>query len=155
MLHCLYESHEVATFAAAVLEVPVLYPVADPIIAAPISLHYEGDELGWHCDTQEYTMTVMFRPAEGGGDFQYFPKAGPRDENYARVPAVLDGDTEGVRTVPFEAGFIILFRGANTLHRVTPTLCGKPRILSPFHYEQMPGHVYPDAFKQSVFGRVA
>src|SRR5262249_42356981 len=111
--------------------------------------------LGWHCDTQEFTITVMFRPSESGGEFQYYPKAGPRDENYARVPAVLGGGLCGGRTVAFDAGTIILFRGANTLHRVTPTRSGKPRVLSVFHYEQTPGRIFEDQFKRDVFGRVA
>jgi hypothetical protein len=155
ILHRLYEAPELAAFAAAVLEVPAIYPAADPLMAAPVSLHYEGCELGWHCDTQEFTITVMFRPSEGGGQFQYYPLAGPKDANFAKVPDVLAGDTSGVRTVPFEAGTIVLFRGANTLHRVTPTRGGKPRVLSVFHFEQVPGRMFDDQFKLDVFGRVA
>ena len=154
-LHRLYEAPPMTAFAAAVLDVPALYTAADPLMGAPVSLHYEGDELGWHCDTQEFTITVMFRPSERGGEFQYFPKAGPRDENFAQVPSVLGGDTQDARTVPFEAGTIILFRGANTLHRVTPTLGGKPRILSVFHLERTPGRIYADQFKLDTLGRRA
>ena len=155
VIHRLYESPELTTFAAAVLGVPELCRVADPLMAAPVSLHYDGCELGWHCDTPEFVITVMFRPAEAGGQFQYFPKAGPRDENFERVPHLLQGDCDGVKTVPFDAGTIMLFRGASTLHRVTPARGEKPRIIAILHFETTPGRIYSDEFKLDAFGRVA
>ena len=155
MLHRLYGSPLLARFAAAVLGVPVIHPVADPLMAAPVTLHYQGSELGWHCDTQEFTITVMFRPSDKGGEFQYFPMAGPKDENFQRVPDVLGGNHDAVRNVQFDAGSILLFRGANTLHRVTPTESIKPRVLSVFHYERTPGRMFDSDWKQVVFGRVA
>jgi hypothetical protein len=154
VLRTLYEAPELSAFAAAVLGVPQLFHAADPLMAAPISLHYEGSELGWHCDTQEFTITVMLRPSESGGKFQYFPEAGPRDRNFDRVPELLKGDEEDVRDVAFEAGTVILFRGANTLHRVTRTYGKRPRILSIFHFERTPGRIYDDQFKMDTFGRV-
>ena len=155
ILHVLYESTALSRFAAAVLNVPNIYQAADRLMAAPVTLHYEGSELGWHCDTQEFTITVMIRPSEEGGQFQYYPFAGPRDANFPKVPDVLDGDLSDVRTVPFESGDILLFRGANTLHRVTPTHGERPRVLSVFHYEQTPGRIFDDQFKLDVFGRTA
>ena len=155
VLHRLYESRAMAAFAAAVLDVPAIYQVADPLMAAPVSLHHEGCELGWHCDTQEFTLTVMFRPSEAGGIFEYVPLTGPRDASYDAVPAVFDGDRSLVRAVPIQAGSIVLFRGANTLHRVTPTRGMRDRILSVFHFERTPGRIYEDQFKLDVFGRAA
>ena len=49
-----------------------------------------------------------------------------------------------VRQVPIRRGSIVLFRGANTLHRVTRTGGSSFRILSPLHYEQTPGRIYAD-----------
>jgi len=153
LLHRLYEAPELARFAAAVLDIPALFAAADPLMAAPVTLHYRDSELGWHCDTQEFTITTMFRPSARGGEFQYVPDVGPGDPNYARVPKIFAGDREGVRTVPFDAGDIILFRGSNTLHRVTRTTSDRPRLLSVFHFERTPGHVFDDQFKLDVFGR--
>ena len=155
LLGCLYEAPELSAFTAAVLGVPALFPAADPLMGSPVSLHYEGSELGWHCDTQEFTVTVMFRPSEHGGQFQYFPEAGPRDRNFERVPDLLRGDESDVRNVQFDAGTVILFRGANTLHRVTHTEGDRPRILSIFHLERTPGRIYDDQFKLDTFGRVS
>ena len=153
VLHTLYESKEVCGFTAAVLGLPEVHTVADPMMAAPVSLHYEGCQLGWHCDTQEFTITVMFRTSEEGGLFEYMPMAGPGDANSHRVPGVFDGDRSEVRSVDIQPGSVVLFRGANTLHRVTPTHGRKPRLLSVFHFEQQPGRVYPEEWKVDVFGR--
>ena len=155
LLHQLYESPELAQFAAKVLGIEDVFPVADKLMAAPVSLHYGNCQLGWHCDTQEFTITVMFRPSESGGNFEYVPLAGPGDKNFDQVPAVLAGDRSLVRQVSIEPGAIVLFRGANTLHRVTPTEGERPRILSVFHLERQPGRVYEDQFKLDVFGRAS
>ena len=155
VLRRLYEAPELSAFAAAVLDVPELFQAADPLMSAPVSLHYENSELGWHCDTQEFTITVMFRPSESGGNFQYFPDAGPRDCNFDRVPNLLTGDETGVRNVQFDAGTVILFRGANTLHRVTRTQGNRPRILSISHFERTPGRIYDEQFKLDTFGRTS
>ena len=153
VLHRLYESPLVTEFAARVLALESVHHVADALMAAPISLHYSGCQLGWHCDTQEFTITVMFRPSQRGGVFEYMPLAGAGEANFERVPKVFAGDREEVRQVEIQPGSIMLFRGANTLHRVTPSQTDKPRILSVFHLEKTPGRVYDDQFKLDVFGR--
>ena len=96
VLHMLYKSPAVCRFAAAVLELPEIHTVADHMMAAPVSLHYEGCQLGWHCDTQEFTITVMFRASEQGGLFEYMPESGPGGANFDRVPAVFEGDRQEV-----------------------------------------------------------
>lgn len=153
VLHTLYESKQVCAFTAAVLGLPEIHTVADHMMAAPVSLHYQGCQLGWHCDTQEFTITAMFRTSEEGGIFEYMPLAGRGEANFDRVPAVFAGERTEVRSVAIQPGSIVLFRGANTLHRVTPTRGQKPRLLSVFHLEQQPGRVYPEQWKVDVFGR--
>jgi hypothetical protein len=53
-----------AKFASAVLDVAAIFPAADPLMAAPVTVHYRDSKPGLHCDTQEFTITVMFRPSE-------------------------------------------------------------------------------------------
>ena len=107
ILHTLYESEEVSAFTAAVLGLSKIHPVADPMMAAPVGLHHEGCQLGWHCDTQEFTITLMFRTSEEGGLFEYMPLAGPGDPYFHRVPAVFDGDRTEVRSVDIQPGSIV------------------------------------------------
>lgn len=68
-------------------------------------------------------------------------------------PEVFENDRALVRTVSIKPGSIVLFRGDNTLHRVTPTKGGTYRILSTFLYEETPDRIYPDGFKLDLFGR--
>ena len=153
VLPVLYENRHFIGFAAEVLGLPVLYPAADPLMAMTVTLHYLGSEVGWHYDTQEFTVTAMLRPSDQGGIFEYVPQAGPEDANYDGVPEVFEGNRSLVRTVAIQTGSIVLFRGANTLHRVTPTGGGTFRILSAFLYEQIPGRIYSDELKRDVLGR--
>ena len=153
VLPALYQDERFIGFAAEVLGLAVLYPAADPLVAVCVTLHESGSEVGWHYDTQSFTVTAMFRPSDEGGIFEYVPQAGPGDGNYERVPEVFDNDRTLVRTVSIKPGSIVLFRGDNTLHRVTPTKGETYRILSTFLYEETPGRVYPDGFKLDLFGR--
>ena len=111
VLPVLYKNEQFSKFVAAALNVPALYPSADPLMGAPVSLHTPGSEIGWHCDTQEYTVTVLFRASDEGGIFQYVPQSGPSDINYRLVPALFDGDESLIRSIPIRPGSIVLFRG--------------------------------------------
>ena len=61
-------------FIAAVLGKPVLYRSGDPLDALEIAIFGDGDELGWHFDNSEFSVTVMYQQAEAGGHFDYYPR---------------------------------------------------------------------------------
>ena len=63
----LYESDDLTAFIAAVLGKQVLYRSADPLDALEIAIFGDGDELGWHFDNSEFSVTVMYQQAEAGG----------------------------------------------------------------------------------------
>jgi hypothetical protein len=67
----LYESDDLTVFIAAVLGKRVLYRSADPLDALEIAIFGDGDELGWHFDNSEFSVTVMYQQAEAGGHFDY------------------------------------------------------------------------------------
>jgi len=73
----LYESDDLTGFIAAVLGKPVLYRSADPLDALEIAIFEDGDELGWHFDNSEFSVTVMYAQSEAGGHFDYTPASGP------------------------------------------------------------------------------
>jgi hypothetical protein len=88
----LYESDDLTAFIAAVLGKPVLYRSADPFDALQIAVFEDGDELGWHFDNSEFSVTVMYAESEAGGHFDYCPGLrDSRDENYPAVRKVLLG----------------------------------------------------------------
>jgi hypothetical protein len=67
----LYESDDLTAFIAAVLGKRVLYRSADPLDVLEIAIFGDGDELGWHFDNSEFSVTVMYQQAEAGGHFDY------------------------------------------------------------------------------------
>ena len=79
----LYESDDLTAFIAAVLGKPVLYRSADPLDALEIAIFDDGDELGWHFDNSEFSVTVMYQQSEAGGHFDYCPALRTEhDDNY-------------------------------------------------------------------------
>jgi hypothetical protein len=57
------ESDDLTAFIAAVLGKRVLYRSADPLDALEIAIFGDGDELGWHFDNSEFSVTVMYQQA--------------------------------------------------------------------------------------------
>ena len=78
---------------------------------------------------------------------------GPGDRNFHLVPALFDGDESAVRTVSMKAGLLVIFRGRNTLHRVTPVAGPTPRLLALFSYYNVPDRLFGDSFRRNVLGR--
>ena len=152
-LSVLYNWPNLTEFVAAVLDQSPLYTIDDPLMRVLVNINGTGDELGWHVDSHDFAVTLLLKGADAGGLYQYVPMTGPGDTLYEEVPALFNGDQTHVRTVPMEAGSLVLFRGRNTLHRVTPVESDDLRLLALFAYEPVPNRVFGDAFKQSVLGR--
>jgi hypothetical protein len=152
----LYESDDLTAFIAAVLGKEVLYRSADPLDALEIATFDEGDELGWHFDRSEFSVTVMYQESDGGGHFDYYPhlRSG-HNENYPAVQQVLDGDPEGVIRLPSSPGTLAFFRGQHALHRVTPVTGPRPRINSVLTYGERPDMKLNQLTQKLFYGRTA
>jgi hypothetical protein len=152
----LYGSDDLTTFIAAVLGKPVLYRSADPLDALQITAFHQGQELGWHFDRSEFSVTVMYQQAEKGGDFEYAPglRSG-HDENYEGVQAVLQGDRSGLKILPSAPGTLAFFRGEHALHQVTPVKGKTPRINSVLTYGERPDMKLNDLTSQLFYGRTS
>jgi alkylated DNA repair dioxygenase AlkB len=153
----LYESDDLTRFIAVVLGKPVLYRSADPLDAMQVTAFNDGDELGWHFDRSEFSMTVMYQQSESGGEFIYVPGLRSEDdENYEGVQRVLQGeDTESLRTLPSAPGTLAFFRGQHALHRVTPIRGGTPRINTVLTYGERPDMKLNDLTSQLFYGRTS
>jgi hypothetical protein len=152
----LYESDDLTAFIAAVLGKPVLYRSADPLDALEIAVFEDGDELGWHFDNSEFSVTMMYTESEAGGDFDYCP--GLRDEhdqNYPGVQKVLLGDPGSVVRLSTGPGTLAVFRGQHALHRVTPVSGPRPRINSVLTYGEHPGMKLSRLTQELFYGRIA
>jgi hypothetical protein len=118
----LYESDDLTAFIAAVLDKPVLHRGADPLDAMQMTIFGEGDELGWHFDNSEFSITLMYQPAEEGGDFVYWPRlrSATHEDREAVCRVATGEDTSGLRVLDNRPGTLAFFRGQHALHRVTP-----------------------------------
>ena len=152
----LYESDDLTAFIAAVLGKPVLYRSADPLDALEIALFADGDELGWHFDNSEFSVTVMYQEPDSGGHFDYCPWLRTADApNYAGVQKILHGAPDGVIRLPTSPGTLAVFRGQHALHRVTPVSGTRPRINSVLTYGEHPGMKLNQLTQELFYGRTA
>lgn len=152
----LYETNSLTAFIAAVLGKDTLYRSADPLDAFQVTTFYPGDELGWHFDNSEFSMTVMYQPADSGGEFVYAPGLrSDQDENYAGVQEVLDGDESDLKILPSSPGSLAFFRGEHALHRVTPIQGTTPRINSVLTYGERPDMKLNDLTSELFYGRTS
>ena len=152
----LYESDDLTAFIAAVLGKPVLYRSADPLDALEIAIFDDGDELGWHFDNSEFSVTMMYAEPEAGGHFDYYPwLREDHDENYPEVRRVLLGEPDGVIRMPSSPGTLAVFRGQHALHRVTPVSGPRPRINSVLTYGERPGMKLNRLTQELFYGRTA
>ena len=151
----IYASDEVLAFVAAALEKDVLYQSADPLDGVNMTVYEEGDELGWHFDQSEFSVTLMIQRAEAGGDFEYAPMVRtPDDERYDDVRAVLLGETPA-KLLASEPGTLAFFRGRFSLHRVPPVTGATPRMNSVLTYSVEPGHMLSAMAQRMYYGRTA
>jgi hypothetical protein len=151
-----YDSDEMLHFAAAVLEKDELYRSADPLDGCNMTVYEEGDELGWHFDQSEFSVTLMIQRAERGGNFEYAPMIRePGDEHYLEVREVLEDESLRTAQLASEPGTLAFFRGRYSLHRVPPVEGETPRINSVLTYSVEPGHKLSAMAQQMYYGRTA
>ena len=152
----IYEWDGLTRFVAAVLGKGVLYRSADPVDGCNLTVYEPGDELGWHFDNSEFSITLMAQPAERGGEFEYVPMIRtPEDENYPAVRALLQGSREGVIPFPSGPGTLGFFRGRYSIHRVPPVEGSRPRLNSVLTYAAEPGHKLKPLTQKLFYGRTA
>lgn len=141
-LWAIYHWQPLMPFLADAFGHSPLYRYADPIACMPVNVMAKGQEFPWHFDTNEYTVTIMIRPTEAGGAFEYSPFVRtPTDERYEAVQAVLEGDRSTVKTLPLAAGDLQLFKGRYTLHRVTEVAGATTRLVCTPSFSTVDGMV--------------
>ncbi len=141
---------------AAIVGVPRLYPSEDPLQPVNVICYGDGDESAWHYDSNNaFTMTLMLQAARQGGRFEIAPNTrnGEDDEDIAYMQAVLGGDRKRVENVSREPGELTIFRGCNSLHRVSPVAGERLRLMAVFVYEEQPGVAGDPEVNLTVYGR--
>ncbi|EAQ65514.1 hypothetical protein MED121_22622 [Marinomonas sp. MED121] len=156
VLRRLYDSSLFKAFLASVLEEEGLYEYGDNL--SSINLHYasEGQELGWHFDNSSFAITLLIQKSEAGGVFEYIENMRDADAgemNYEGVSDVLAGKAQ-IKQLAIDPGALVLFRGRNAIHRVTPTQGNTTRMLVVFAYNSKPDIALSEAARMTFYGRL-
>lgn len=156
LLRVLYDNDEFKHFLCSVLDEPAMHQYADPL--SSINLHYasEGQELGWHFDNSSFAITLLIQKPEDGGVFEYVRDvrdADAGDMNFETAGKILDGQVP-VQSLEINPGALVLFRGRNSMHRVTPTMGDTTRMLVVLAYNAEPGVSLSESARMTFYGRL-
>ena len=156
-LRTLYNSQEFKDFLCSVLGESELHAYADPM--SSINLHYasEGQELGWHFDNSSFAITLMIQNPKAGGQFEYVKDVRDADAgqmNFEESGKVLD-DEIAKEILTMDPGTLVLFRGRNSMHRVTPTIGDRTRMLVVLAYNTKPDVSLSESARMTFYGRLA
>jgi hypothetical protein len=155
-LHTLYDAPQFRQFLCEVLDESKLHEYADSL--SSINLHYasEGQELGWHFDNSSFAISLLIQKPTGGGSFEYIKDVRDADTgemNYSLSEKILDGEV-AAKSLSMDVGALVLFRGRNSMHRVTPTEGDRTRILVVLAYNSEPGVSLSESARMTFFGRL-
>jgi len=153
-LRRIYEWPPLARFLAAVMQLPVLYVMEDPLASINVIGYRAGETLNWHFDRSQFTTTLLIQAPESGGEFQYRSDLrSDSDPNFDGVARVLSGEDDGVRTRAVTPGTLNVFKGRNTLHRITPPVGKRDRMIAIFSYYERPGVSFSAEERRGFYGR--
>ncbi len=154
-LRVIYDDADFRRFLCGVLGIPNIHPYADDLSSINVHFAAEGMELGWHFDNSSFAVTMLLQAPEGGAQFEHVPavrNADVGDMAYSKVAAILDGE-HPVQTLDFSPGDLVLFRGRDAMHRVTPTEGVITRMLVVFAYNDQPGVALSASALETFYGR--
>lgn len=150
-IRLLYAWDGLTGFIRDMLDEPCLYRCADPLLSCAITLMGAGDQHGWHFDGNDFVITLLLQQPEAGGEFEFAP--GIRQEGDAAVAAAMEGRSPRLRRPPVEAGTLVVFRGKDSLHRVTPVVGRRRRVIAVFSYDRRPDMMFTAQNRLQAVGR--
>ncbi|MCH2182983.1 MAG: hypothetical protein MK108_13345 [Mariniblastus sp.] len=155
-LRQLYDAPVFRQFVQQVTGQTALYPYADRL--SSINIHYAetGQELGWHFDNSSFAITLLIQAPNVGGRFEFVRdlRNGPMDPwNFSGVNAVLEGEVDP-ELVAIQPGTLLLFRGRNSMHRVSPNEGKATRMMAVLAYNHEPGIALSENARLTFYGRL-
>lgn len=156
-LRSLYDAPEFRAFVASVTGEKALHPYADTL--SSINIHYanRGEELGWHFDNSSFAITLLIQKPDAGSQFEFVKDLRDADAgemNYDGVGDLLDGKIVP-EVLSMEPGTLVLFRGRNSIHRVSPNESDKTRMLAVLAYNAQPGIELSESARMTFYGRLS
>ena len=155
-LRDVYNDETFRAFLCDVLGIGSIHPYVDALSSINVHFAAQGRELGWHFDNSSFAVTMLLQAPEGGGVFEYVASvrdSSSGDQGYQRVAAILDRH-EPVEVLQFEPGALVMFRGRDAIHRVTPTDGDTTRMLVVFAFNDAPGVALSESALETFYGRV-
>ena len=117
-------------FLSSILQAK-LYPSTDPYDKYYANIFHPGDGLNWHFDRSEYSISLILQPAQIGGEFQFFPNSRDVVKDWDEMPVAIEDVSRAfephsmkVEEPTLAAGDMYVFRGKNSLHRVSEIVKG-------------------------------
>lgn len=152
----IYEWSHFITFLSVTMDKPALFPARDALARVNVMSYREGEQLNWHFDRSEFTVTLLLQAPEEGGEFVYRTDLrSDTDPNYDGVARLLRGEDPEVKTLTLSAGTLNVFRGKNTAHKTNPVAGARDRLIAVFSYFDRPGVVFTPEDQKGFYGRVA
>ncbi len=154
-IRTLYEWSVFQSFLEAILSNKI-FPYTDNLSSININYFEHGQQLGWHYDNASFAVTLMVQAPDHGGEFQYlehlrnFEKS---DQGFAKTEDVVKGRLQ-CKKLNMNDGALVLFKGRNSLHRVSPVTSNKSRILVTLNYNTEPGIMLSELARMTFFGRL-
>jgi hypothetical protein len=156
LIHRLYINEHFQRFVADCFGLTELHEFADPLAGLCLNVVAPGMSHPWHFDTNEFTVSMLTRPAATGGVFEYCPNIrSPNGENLDDVRSVLTGaGGHLIQRLELRPGDLQLFLGRFSLHRVSPVEGAAQRHSAIFAYTDRPGVIGSVERTRQLFGRV-
>ena len=156
-LRTLYDAPEFRNFVKATTGEAELHEYADAL--SSINIHYanRGQELGWHFDNSSFAITLLIEKPDAGSRFEYVKDLRDADAgemNFDSVGALLDGVMQP-DVLDMNPGDLVLFRGRNSIHRVSPNESDKTRMLAVLAYNSKPGIELSENARMTFYGRLS
>ncbi len=154
-LRTLYFWNNVRQLVARIVGADKLYENEDLLQPVNALCYQDGDQSAWHFDSfNAFTMTLMLQAPEEGGRFEMVPDIrSDKDPGHDRIAGIMRGGREGVVEIGRQEGALCIFRGSNSLHRVSKVFGPRRRIMGVFVYEDVPGVIGDPEVNETVYGR--
>ncbi len=150
----IYNWPPLAVFLVAVMDKTSLFTMTDPLARLNIMKYGHGEALNWHFDRSEFTTTMLLQEPSGGGEFLYRKDLRTEaDPNFDGVAQVLTGHDAQVKGHFLKAGTLNIFKGKNTLHKVTTCTGAQARYVAVFSYYDRPGVRFSREEQIGFYGR--
>ncbi len=152
--HRLYYWPPLKQFLQECLGKDDLHIYEDPVSNMIVNVGKPGQQFNWHFDTNEFTITMLLKPAESGGIFEYVPGLrNSTDECYDDVHSVLRGDRSRVKPLELNAGDLQFFLGRFSLHQVTENTGSTDRMLLIMSFAETAGMVGSMERSMNLYGK--